>query len=146
MKIKRKLNHNRIIFLSIFLICLALILTGASLGEKFFNDQNVYYQEQRNSLETDLRPRELALNYQGDLVDLFNQYNAGKLTPQQLSDKVMALRVPADYKELHLKVVRAVSALVKDKTAEETKIDLQELKNGYWWLAGSLANLIANIY
>jgi Na+-transporting NADH:ubiquinone oxidoreductase subunit NqrC len=147
MKNKHKINKNRVIILAILLVCCSAILAGASTVEKVFIDQANGYHQAQAVLEEGLRPQQMKEDYQTALTKIITEYNAGKLSDKDLETKVLALRVPAEYKALHLKVVGATEKMLEpDKGKAEAKKQWEDLQKNYWWLATSLASMIANIY
>jgi len=146
MKNKHKINKNRIIILAIFLVCCSAILAGASTVEKVFVDQADSYRLAQISLDHALRSQQLKEEYQTALIQIITEYNVGKLSAVDLEAKILALRVPAEYKTLHLQIVQATEKMLEpDKGKAEAKKQWQNLQKKYWWLAATLSGLIASI-
>src|SRR3989339_605695 len=136
------MNIGRILFLALFLFSTSSVLAGASLVEKIYNEAMAGTVL---TVDGDARQRlRLRDDYRRELLEVFGEFNENGLSYQQLEEKLLALSVPADFKDLHLNLVAAVAELEKDPQEAEAKDRLERAKNNYAWLTGVLTLFITN--
>ncbi|HLD27459.1 MAG TPA: hypothetical protein VJB39_01270 [Patescibacteria group bacterium] len=136
------MNIGRILFLALFLFSTSSVLAGASLVEKIYNEAMAGTVL---TVDGDARQRlRLRDDYRRELLEVFGEFNEENLSYRQLEEKLLALSVPADFKDLHLNLVAAVAELEKDPQEAESKDRLERAKNNYAWLTGVLTLFITN--
>ena len=140
------MNIGRILFFAIFVFSVSAVLAVGSTGEKLLNEVTALFQFQTEALEQELNPqKELKESYQNQLLEVLKEFGGSDESYRQLTDSLLALTVPAEYKELHLSLVAAIDGLAGGQLASVTvKANLERLKQTYGWLTANLSLFIAN--
>ncbi|OGY90069.1 MAG: hypothetical protein A2927_00200 [Candidatus Komeilibacteria bacterium RIFCSPLOWO2_01_FULL_45_10] len=137
------MSIGRILFLAIFLFSSAAILAGGSLAEKI-TYQSIP-QVDLSDLETVFKQQRLKSDYQSQLLKSLDSFGGSNASYQTLEEKLLALVVPAEYRDLHFQLVAAFAELNRDQVKKpEIKERLENLSAAYGWLAAQLSVFIVN--
>lgn len=137
------MNIGRILFLAIFLFSASSILAGGSLAEK------ITYQSipevDLSDLESVFKSQQLKSDYQSQLLKLLGSFGGSNGSFSTLEEKLLALMVPAEYRDLHFQLVASFAELNRDRVAKpEIKEKLENLSAAYSWLTAQLSVFIVN--
>jgi hypothetical protein len=136
------MNIGRILFLALFLFSTSSVLAGTSMVEKIYNDAIFSgLPAINNDSQQRLEARD---KYRRELLEVFREFNEESLSYQQLEERLLALSVPSDFKDLHLNLVTAVVELEKNQDEPKSKTKLEKAKDSYTWLTGALTLFITN--
>jgi len=140
------MNIGRILFLAIFVFSVSAVLAAGSTGEKLLNEVTALFQSQADALEQEPNTqKELKESYQNKLIGVLREFGGSDESYGQLTDRLLALTVPAEYKELHLSLVTAIDGLAGGQLASATvRANLERLRQTYGWLTANLSLFIAN--
>ncbi len=138
------MSLGRILFLAIFLFSSSAILGSGSFLEMltYQSEQSISTSAKANFL---LQQQSLREEYQRELQALLAAAGQKNFSYNQLAKELLSLKVPADYRELHLKLVSALDSLNQDQSkTEQVKQRLEALKDRYVWLTANLSLFMAN--
>lgn len=144
------MNIGRILFIAILIFSATTLLTVSSALEAAKNS-NLLPQSLEDELNNQLRQADLEKNYQENLLSVLNAFTVKgtPLTGEQeniLENQLLALTVPASFRDLHFKLVAALASLKSndESVIKTTRQKLQELFNEYSWLSSKLSLFIMN--
>jgi len=141
------MSIGRILFLAIFLFSASTVLATGSLLEKITYDSIDNLRNVAGLEELEIE-RELRENYRQDLLKVINQAVSDEISDDVFEERLLALTVPAKYRELHFNLVTAVTELnpVGTNDLDLAKSKLEQIKATYSWLAANLSLLIINSF
>ncbi len=127
-----------ILLLSIlFFLVLYLILTSESV-KQINNPEQQAKQTNLVQLEADYKPKAKEVFYSFDILIKNSSFNQENLA--ELKNKLLELKVPAKFKDLHIQLVLALTKMENylNNKDEQEKIDslqmVNQLKANYSWL------------
>ncbi|MBT3690513.1 hypothetical protein HOE31_04020 [bacterium] len=127
------MNISKIVFLAIFLLVCAMMLTGITL----ISELNILpYSNSVSGI--DLKQKVLEDDYQNSLTKLIQKYSQPNNSLDSIGDDLMELTVPLKYQELHLKLITTLD----EQGIEQAK--LKKIVDDYSWLASTLSLFIIN--
>lgn len=133
----------RILFVAILLFSGATILATASLAQKIISDSSVL--SGAAGVMEDLKFQQLLKDdYQSQLITCLHDYSAGSLSDSAFQDRLLSFKTPAEYKDLHFKLVSSFDGMRDKHLSGEAKNSLIELGRNYTWLSSVLSLLISN--
>jgi len=134
---------GRILFIAILLFSGATILAASSLVQQIINDSLVL--NGRAQVMTDLGiQQQLKDDYQQQLITCLHDYSSGSLSYQTFQDKLLVLKAPAEYKDLHFKLVSSFDEMHNKAMSGFAKDQLINVEKNYSWLSAALSLLISN--
>lgn len=139
------MNLGKVLFIAILLFSGATILASSSLGEKMINDA-MRADGTAEAMAELAAASALRQSYQNNLLENVNEYAAGHIAYDELQAKLLELKVPAEYKNLHFTLIASLDEMSERKKLDAVQKQLESLKNDYSWLAGALSLLIANLF
>lgn len=137
------MSIGRILFLAIFLFSASSILAGGSLVEK------ITYESMPDTSLSGIgnipESRQLKADYQNQLLTLLNGFQDRDASFKTLEEKLLAMTVPAEYRDLHFQLTSAFGELSRSKADKpEIKEKLKNLLDVYSWLSAQLSVFIIN--
>ena len=134
---------RRVLFIAILLFSGATILAACSLAQKIINDYLVLSGQSKIMAELQFQ-QQLQDDYQRQLIACLHDYSSGSLSYQEFQDKLLALRTPAKYQDLHFKLVSSFAEMPNKKSADSARNQLNQVEKNYSWLSAALSLLIYN--
>lgn len=146
------MNIGRVLFMAIFLFSVTTLLTVSSALESVSQSEFLPLSYQ-NEIKSQQKQNEIENSYKENLLKVLNDFtkNQAALSDTEmrnLENQLLALTVPANFKNLHFQLVTAlVNANANDASAKKTaKNNLESLINQYGWLAAKISFFIVNYF
>jgi hypothetical protein len=143
------MSIGRIFFIAIFVFSTTTLLTVSSALE-VVRQSNILPLSMQQDLAFKQRQLELENNYKENLLRVLTTFTTGiSLTDEErgnLENQLLALSVPANFQDLHFKLITSLVNLknTDEKVKKTTHHQLEELVNQYSWLATKLSLFILN--
>jgi hypothetical protein len=142
----------KILFFAFLLFYSALILTFCSMLSGFNPAVVAFNSNTDISQEALVKQQQLINQYQAKLKTILEQpaQNNPSADQQQnlkkIEDDLLQIKVPAEYKELHLQLINALYKYQQDKNKNlsQSRQILEQAVKKYAWLSSSLSLFIIN--
>ncbi|MFA6254863.1 MAG: hypothetical protein WC675_02365 [Patescibacteria group bacterium] len=129
----RKIFGTRKVFIFVILAFFGFVMVGCSNKSEPISNQNMQNQPKPEE------QKDLVADYESNLVEILKPYwESNKILG--IKDKILALKAPAQYLDLHFSLVVAFESLEQGQLAsDQNKIEdgqakIQALKTEYPWL------------
>lgn len=137
------MNVGRILFIAILLFSATAILATGAWAEKIIYSSMIL--DGSAAAMADLANQsQLEDAYRQNVLAIMEEYHNGNLGYGEIEKKLLAVKVPASYQELHFKLVSSFADLELQKKSDELKGRLEGLQTNYSWLSAAISFLIAN--
>ena len=134
---------GRILFIAILLFSGATILAAGSLVQKIINDSLVLSGRAKMMIDLSFQ-QQLKDDYQQELIAILHDYSSICLSFKDFQDKLLSLKIPTEYKDLHFKLVSSFDEMHDKQSAVKAKNQLIQVEKNYNWLSAALSLLISN--
>jgi hypothetical protein len=134
----------------VFLVILLLIIFYLIITTEKIDDQKLSIIENNNLTENNEKPldiKKLQDDYTREISKFYSEYlliqkkeNVTNKDLLEIEDKLLALKVPTEFKELHIKFILAISKMKQylenndEKKLEDSKNIIKEIKLNNSWI------------
>lgn len=134
---------GRVLFIAILLFSGATLLAAASLSQKMINDSLVLNGQAKVMADLKIQ-QDLKDDYQNKLIACLHDYSSGSLSYQAFQERLLSLRTPSEYKDLHFRLISSFDGLRGNQSSDLARQQLLDLEKNYNWLSSVLSLLISN--